>query len=147
MKKLVLFLLLLPFSIYPQISEWNLRNITALNVQLRDPQKLLTENNYLKVDTETKLKIKSAGIKLNDESPAFIIGITNVSENKYLIWLRIEEMIKVERNDKLQSAYGITYSNNEFIKSDLFESYNTAIMKTIDKMLNLFLSEFLEKNK
>lgn len=146
MKKLCALLLLFPFFVNAQVSGYNLREITSLEVHLRDPHNVLTESNFVKVETETKIKIKNAGIELKFDSPSLTIGLTNL-KNYVLVWLRIYEDVTAERNGKKINTHAITYSNDEIISVGLLDNKNLLVVEVVEKLLNTFLNEYLTDNQ
>lgn len=147
MKKLMVFLLFLPFFLFSQQTDFNLKGITSLNVMMKDHQNIMTEVTNQNIITETKLKLKSAGIELKKDSPDFIISVNKITTNNLAVWIRIEENQELKRgNEKIKSTV-ISYSDIKFHNIGLLGDYNRELPKFIDNQLNEFIDLYLNHNE
>lgn len=142
---LFLFLFLSCFTPAQQ-TEFNLKGIKQLDFQLRDKNSL-NEKTFVKIKTDSKLKLKAAGIEFKDVQAKFIISINEVTSNSFLIWLRIEESFDLVRDNQKIKSEIITYSLLKSFKYGLLENYDEVVLKSVEEMINEFLDQYLTDNQ
>lgn len=136
---------------YPQSVDYNLKNITLVNVAISDNQNILSPTLYQKILTETKLKLMSAGLKLaNEEDEAPILEIkpnyiqSALSEHRILLQLRLFEKVTTNRKDKITTD-AITYHDMEFYTSK--DVATSVYNKLMDSMLINFIEKYLSQKE
>ena len=147
MKKLIAFLVFLPIYLFSQQTDFNLKGIVSLDVMIKDQQSILNDVTHQNIITETKLKLKSAGIELRKDSPDFIISVNKITTNNLAVWIRVEENQELKRgNEKINSTV-ISYSDIKFHNIGLLGDYNRDLPKFIDNQLNGFIDLYLNQNE
>lgn len=148
---LLLGSLLINIKTYSQIQNFNLKNLETLSIRLGDGQDLLSSKVKQKIITETKLKFKSAGIKIvksdSSSNGYFFIRIQAIksrfSEHRILLQIGIFENVKTLRKDNNKTG-AITYFDESFFKG---KNINELVYdEFMDKLIIKFLDKYLDSN-
>src|SRR5690606_3191292 len=118
-----------------QITDYNLEKLNNVNVQIMD-NGLLSSKISQKLETEIKLKLMSAGIKVVPESEAKAIMLiecdaieSNFAEHRIITMLSISEKVITEREKKPETE-ALTYFDYSFYTSKDIEA------ATYDKVMD-----------
>lgn len=143
----VLALILSPSINFAQISDFNLSKLNKVNVVIMGND-WLSSTIQQKLETEIKLKLMSAGIKIVsvEESKAVLIikcdAIkSNFAEHRILVVLAVTEKVKTERESSPETQ-AFTYFDHSFYTSKDIEGsiYNTVMDQMIIKFIEVYLS-------
>lgn len=146
---LLFFLLVLNIPTFSQTDLFNLKNLDSLSIRFDDGGDLLSSTIKQKMITETKLKLKSAGIKtVQDNSRNYFTIrvraiISNFAAHRILLQILISENVQTFRKDSIKTnAY--TYYDESFFKS---KNIGDAVYSEyMDKLLIRFIERFLTVN-
>ena len=150
MKSFIIFSLILFISInnniFAQANKYNLKKVDNVYVQI-DSKELLSGKIAQKLETEIKLKLMSAGIKIVplEEAKAILKISCNAIESNFaphriIAMLTLHEKVITERETKPET-YAITYFDYSFFTSKNIE--NAVYDKVMDVMLIKFIEEYL----
>lgn len=127
-----------------QIADYNLKNLDNLNVQIME-NGLLSRKVSQKLETEIKLKLMSAGIKVvsEEEAKAVLLVECNAIESKFaehrvLTMLSLSEKVITEREKKPETE-ALTYFDYSFYTTKNIES------AVYDKVMDVMIISFIEK--
>jgi len=143
---LLSILLLTFFSINnnAQITDYNLEKLDNVNVQIMD-NGLLSRKISQKLETEIKLRLMSAGIKVVSEEEAKAILLvecnaieSNFAEHRIITMLSVSEKVITEREKKPETE-ALTYFDYTFYTSKNIEE------ATYDKVMDVMIISFIEK--
>lgn len=133
-----------------QITDYNLEKLNNVNVQIMD-NGLLSRKVSQKLETEIKLKLMSAGIKVVPESEAKAIMLiecdaieSNFAEHRIITMLSISEKVITER-EKNPETEALTYFDYSFYTSKDIEG--ATYDKVMDVMIIKFLESYLSSNQ
>lgn len=143
---LLSILLLTFFSINnnAQITDYNLEKLDNVNVQIMD-NGLLSRKISQKLETEIKLKLMSAGIKVVPEEEAKAIMLiecdaieSNFAEHRIITMISVSEKVITARENKPETE-ALTYFDYSFYTSKNIE------VATYDKVMDVMIISFIEK--
>lgn len=139
----LLFVILITTNNSAQITDYNLKNLDNVNVQIMD-NGLLSRKVSQKLETEIKLKLMSAGIKVVSEEEAKAILLiecdaieSNFAEHRLITMLSVSEKVITEREKKPETE-ALTYFDYSFYTSKDIEG------ATYDKVMDVMLIKFIE---
>lgn len=126
-----------------QITDYNLKNLDNVNVQIMD-NGLLSRKVSQKLETEIKLKLMSAGIKVVSEEEAKAILLvecdaieSNFAEHRIITMLSVTEKVITARENKPETE-ALTYFDYSFYTSKNIEA------ATYDKIMDVMIISFIE---
>ena len=141
MNKLVLGLTFLCTALVSSIAQadgWNLKGLDTVAVEYTQSPLVVSQATMMQLDTDTKLKLKSAGLTLaspQDAKAIVEISIHNVKGivNEWVVvQLTVQEKVQTVSRKSSQKADAITY-----IDGTLFEVSKGAVDKKVyDTVLN-----------
>lgn len=142
---LLLFVIIIFFTNgRAQITDYNLEKLDNVNVQIMD-NGLLSSKTSQKLETEIKLKLMSAGIKVVSEEEAKAILLvecdaieSNFAEHRIITMLSLSEKVITEREKKPETE-ALTYFNYSFYTSKNIER------ATYDRVMDVMIISFIEK--
>jgi hypothetical protein len=144
MKVFILSFLLLcnAFAITP----FSLEYISAVNVNILDKDKILSEEEEKKFTKSIETKLNQAGIKTDTSSFSnFLIKLKTDKVGDITVChisLLLVEDVLISR-DKPIKAIATTYSKDDFFQT---VSLKEDIEESIDFLLEVFISQFQEEN-
>lgn len=145
-----LLLLVLTFKSNAQITDYNLEKLNNVNVQVMG-NGLLSKKISQKLETEIKLKLMSAGIKVVPEEEAKAIMLiecdaieSNFAEHRIITMLSVSEKVITEREKKPETE-ALTYFDYSFYTSKDIEG--ATYDKVMDVMIIKFLESYLASNQ
>lgn len=145
-----LLLLVLTNHTNAQITDYNLEKLNNVNVQIME-NGLLSRKISQKLETEIKLKLMSAGIKVVPEEEAKAIMLiecnaieSNFAEHRIITMLSVSEKVITER-EKKPVTEALTYFDYYFYTSKDIEG--ATYDKVMDVMIIKFLESYLASNQ
>ncbi len=145
----LLFVLFINSSFYAQTDFFNLKDIDSLSIKVQDVQNFLSPNIKQKIITETKLKLKSAGITITQDNSQnqFIISVeaiqSNFAEHRILLHIGISEKVQTFRKNK-EITNAFTYYDESFFKGKDIEA--SIYSEYMDKLIIRFIERYLSVN-
>lgn len=147
---LLFLLLLINIPLFAQPTEFNLKNLDSLSIRFDDSQNLISSTLKQKIITETKLKLKSAGIeiaKYDSSNNHLVISVQAImskfAEHRILLQIRVFENVQTFRKDNTKTK-AITYYDESFFKS---KNIGQAVYNELmDKLLIGFFERYLTSN-
>lgn len=146
---IVLMVIFFYNSSFSQTSEYTLKNLNNIFVQVND-NGLLSERIHQKLGTEIKLKLMSAGIKVVSlELSKAILEVycdaieSSFAEHRIIVMLRIREDVTTPREDQ-QVSQALTYFDYSFFTSKDYD--NSIFNQVMDKMIIEFIEKYLPDN-
>lgn len=145
-----LFIQLFTFQNIAQITDYNLKKLNYVNVQIM-ANGIFSRQAEQKIETEIKLKLMSAGIKVVSEEEAKATLFiecdyikSNLAEHRIITMLSVSEKVITER-DKKPETEALTYFDYQFYTSKNIEV--AAYDKVMDVMLIKFIENYLSANQ
>ena len=136
-----------------QADDWNLKGLDTVAVEHVETGSLVvSQATMLQLDTDAKLKIKSAGLTLASPDDAKAIfefsfqDIKGITNEWVVVRLTVREQVQTSSRKSVQKANAITYMDEAFFET----SKGAADKKIYDTALNglvtKFINEYLDQN-
>lgn len=131
---------------------WNVKGLDTVAVEETQTPQVISQATMLQLDTDIKIKLKSAGLTLaspQDAKAVILISLASIKgiTNEWvLVELTVQEKAQTTNRKASQKVDAITYIGNELFETGKGSADKKAYDVALNTLVTKFINEYLNQN-